>query len=176
MKISDCKIESFSYDFLSKRTKFELSVLGNLTQELESLSLNGDKYNVDIKKESKRTNNANGYAWVLLGELQDKLKIPKEEIYRKYIRECGVYEVIPIRNDALAKFTDSWSRNGLGWVCDTTESKVKGYTNVIAYYGTSVYSKAEMAMLLDSIVQDCIEQGIPTKKREDLENLLESWE
>ena len=47
-----------------------------------------------------------GYMWTLLGELQEKLKIPKEEIYQKYVRECGVYEVIPIRNEAIPKFTE----------------------------------------------------------------------
>ena len=114
-----------------------------------------------------------GYAWILLGELQEKLKIPKEEIYQKYVRECGVYEVIPIRNEAVPKFTESWRKNGLGWVCETTSSKLNGYTNVIAYYGTSVYNKEEMAVLLGSIVEDCIDQGIPTKRKEEIDNLLE---
>lgn len=60
-------------------------------------------------------------------------------------------------------------------MCETFKSKIDNYTNVVAYYGTSVYSKDEMAVLLSQVVDDCIDQGIPTKKKEDLENLLEEW-
>lgn len=62
---------------------------------------------------------------------------------------------------------------GYGWVCDTTKSKLDGYTNVLAYYGTSTYTKDEMAVLLGQVVDDCIDQGIPTKRKEDIDKLLE---
>ena len=65
---------------------------------------------------------------------------------------------------------------GYGWVCDTTKSKLKGYTNVLAYYGTSTYTKEEMQVLLGQVVDDCIDQGIPTKRKEDIEKLLEEYD
>ena len=106
------------------------------------------------------------------GELQKRLRIPKEEIYRKYIRECGTYQVLPIKTEAVERFIFAWSKNGLGWVCDTVTSKLEGYVNVIAYYGTSVYTKDEMAVLLDQVVQDCIDLNIPTKPQDEIEALL----
>lgn len=54
------------------------------------------KYEVKEYKE-KRSLDANAYAWVLLGKLQDKLHIPKEEIYRDAIKNISSYEVIPIK-------------------------------------------------------------------------------
>lgn len=172
MKI-DGRLTNLHYDFLQRCTIFEIYAFGNITESLEEL--NGLKVNLDLKKYNPKSHNINAYLWVLLGELQEKLKLPKEDIYRNYIRHCGVYEVIPIRDIALDKFIESWSQNGLGWVCDTTKSKLKGYTNVIAYYGTSVYNNQEMSVLVDQVVQDCIEQGIPTKPKEEIESLLEEW-
>ena len=171
MKV-ECKLDNIAYDFAQKRTKFQFSCYGDITSSLEEYL--GKNLNVDLKRE-KRSNNANSYLWVLLGEMQEKLKIPKEDIYRHIVEECGVYEVIPIRNDALEKFRESWEHNGLGWTTSTQTSKLNGYTNVVAYYGTSVYSKDEMSVILSSVVEECIDLGIPTKKKEDINNLLEEW-
>ena len=101
------------------------------------------KYEIKEYKE-KRSLDANAYAWVLLGKLQDKLHIPKEEIYRDAIRNIGSYEVIPIKNEAVEKFRQAWSKKGLGWITETTKSKLDGYTNVIAYYGSSIYDTKEI--------------------------------
>ncbi len=129
---------------------------------------------IDVARKTRGLN-ANGYAWALLGELQEKLKIPKEDLYREYIRRCGPFEVIPIKNVAVDRFIQSWESNGLGWVCDTTKSKLDGYTNVLAYYGSSSYNTSEMEFLLSSIVEDCISHGIPTKRNEAIESLSKEW-
>lgn len=129
---------------------------------------------IDVARQ-KRGLNANGYAWALLGELQEKLNVPKEDIYKEYVRRCGPFEVIPIKNEAVERFIETWNNNGLGWICDTTASKVDGYTNVITYYGSSAYDTKEMGLLLDTIVEDCISYGIPTKRKEEIESLLKDW-
>lgn len=172
MKI-EAKLVNMHYDFLQKGTIFEFFCYGNETPKLEQYL--GKKTNLELKGD-KRSLGANGYLWVLLGELQEKLKIPKEELYRQYIYGCGAYEVLPVKKEALSRFIESWQHNGLGWVCDTTPSKLDGYTNVLAYYGTSTYSKEEMATLLGQVVEDCIEQGIPTKKKEEIDSLLKELE
>lgn len=94
-----------------------------------------------------------GYAWVLLGELQEVLNIPKEDIYKDLIKNIGSYEVIPIKNEAVEKFRNAWSKNGLGWITETTKSKLEGFTNVLAYYGSSVYDSKEMSRLIDLIIE-----------------------
>ena len=169
----EAKLVNMSYDFLQKGTKFEFFCFGDETGSLEKYL--GKKTNIELKGE-KRSLNSNGYLWSLLGELQEKLRIPKEDIYRQYIYGCGAYEVVPIKDEAVSRFIESWQHNGLGWLCDTTKSKLKGYTNVLAYYGTSTYTKEEMQVLLSQVVDDCIDQGIPTKRKEDIEKLLEEYD
>ena len=168
----EAKLINMGYDFLQKGTKFEFFCYGDETGNLEKYL--GKKTNLELKG-TKRSLNSNGYLWSLLGELQEKLRIPKEELYRHYIYGCGVYEVVPIKDEAVQRFIESWQNNGLGWVCDTTKSKLSGYTNVLAYYGTSTYTKEEMAVLLGQVVDDCIAQGIPTKRQEEIESLLKDW-
>ena len=124
---------------------------------------------------NRRSLDANGYLWALLMKLEQKMDEPKEDIYRKYIREIGIAEVVPVKNEAVDRFCEAWHKNGLGWLTDTTPSKLEGFTNVIAYYGSSSYNTKEMARLIDSVVEDCQEQGIETKSEAELNNLLNQW-
>lgn len=133
------------------------------------------KYEVKEYKE-KRSLDANAYAWVLLGKLQDKLHIPKEEIYKDAIKTIGSYEVIPIKNEAVEKFRQAWSRKGLGWITEITKSKLDGYTNVLAYYGSSIYDKKEMTRFIEQIIQECEQLDIETKSKAEIDSLLRSWE
>lgn len=73
----------------------------------------------------KRSLDSNAYAWVLLGKLQDKLHIPKEDIYRDLIKNIGSFEIIPVKNEAVERFRQAWSNHGLGWVTETMKSKLE---------------------------------------------------
>lgn len=84
------------------------------------------KYEVKEHKQ-KRSLDSNAYAWVLLGQLQNKLHIKKEEIYRDLIRNIGSYEILPIRNEAVERFRESWSKNGIGWITETMKSKLERF-------------------------------------------------
>ena len=82
----------------------------------------------EIKEyKSKRSLDSNAYAWVLLGKLQDKLHIPKEEIYRDLIKNIGSYEIVPVKNEAVDKFRQAWSKNGVGWITETMKSKLERF-------------------------------------------------
>ena len=133
------------------------------------------QYEVKEYKE-KRSLDSNAYCWALLGKLQDKLHIPKEDIYRALIREIGSYVIVPIKNEAVGKFRHAWSKNGLGWITETMKSKLKGFTNVVAYYGSSEYNSSEMSKLIDLVIQECQQQGIETKSQKEIESMLKEWD
>ena len=75
----------------------------------------------------RRSLDSNAYAWVLLGKLQDKLHIPKEDIYRDLIKNIGSYEIVPVKNEAVEKFRQAWSKNGIGWLTETMKSKLERF-------------------------------------------------
>ena len=123
---------------------------------------------------NKRSRDANAYFWELCGKLSEKLNISPDNIYRELIRSVGGnYEVVPIRNDAVDTWIKNWQSRGIGWVCDTTPSKLEGYTNVLTYYGSSVYDISQMSRLIELIIMECKNTGIETATPEELSRIME---
>lgn len=168
-------ITDLNIDFDTLKPKITV-LLDTKNKELIEELKNDGKLNIELKKyRKKRSNDANAYAWVLLGELQDVLNVPKEEIYRDLIRNIGSYEIVPVKNEAVEKFRQAWSKNGLGWVTETMKSKLEGFTNVVTYYGSSTYDTKEMTRLTELLVEECKQFGIETKPQEEINSLLRSW-
>lgn len=152
-------------------------MVGTIEQVIQYLFKQDKTKQYEVKEVKRRRSlDSNAYAWVLIGKLQDKLHIPKEDIYKSLIKEIGSYEVIPAKNEAVERFRQAWSKNGLGWITETTKSKLEGFTNIIAYYGSSSYNTAEMLRLINLIVQECKQQDIETMTQNELKSLLESWD
>lgn len=123
-----------------------------------------------------RSLNANNYCWKLLDEIAQRMHSTKEEVYRQVISRVGVFEILPIKNEAVDNFVDKWESRGLGWVCNIMrDSKIPNYTNVIAYYGSSVYNTKEMSRLIDEVVQEAQGLGIQTKTPQELAELKNLW-
>ncbi len=132
---------------------------------------------VSIKRFRKRRSlDANAYAWVLISKLAEKTGEKKAAVYQNEIREVGgACQVVCVQDKAVDALRDGWSRNGLGWVTDVIPSKIKGCTNVILYFGSSIFDSAQMATFIDHIIQDCKAVGIETMPPDELEALLGAW-
>ena len=136
------------------------------------------RYKLTVKEvKRKRSLNSNSYAWVLLGKLAEKLRMPKTDIYRNYVKEIGgnTKDIVCVQDKALNKLRSTWESNGLGWVTDTLPSKIDGCTNVILYYGSSTYDVEQMNRFIQLIVQDCEQFGIPTYSQEEIDKLVKEW-
>ena len=131
----------------------------------------------EIKKyRKKRSLDANAYAWVLMDKIAKKLSISKTEVYRESIRDIGgVSQIVCVQDEAVDKLRQGWERHGLGWQTDTMPSKIEGCTNVVLYYGSSMYDTKQMSVLVDKIVQDAKELGIETDTPEQIERYKSEW-
>lgn len=142
-------------------------------------SLEDDKeYELSISKAvKKRSNDANRYFWELVGKLSEKIQVSPEDIYRTYIKDIGGnYEVMPIKDKAVDTWKSIWRSRGIGWQCDVLgESRLRGYTNVICYYGSSTYNSKQFSRLIDLCIQDCKAQGIETMTPAELESLMANY-
>lgn len=136
-----------------------------------------EKLTIEVKPyRARRSLDANAYCWVLIDRLAEKLCESKEVIYRQYITHIGGNsEIVCVKNHAVERLCSGWQRNGLGWQTETFDSKISGCTNVVLYYGSSVYDSAQMARLLDLIIQDCKELGIPTETPDEIAKLKAMW-
>lgn len=132
---------------------------------------------VEIKKAAnKRSRDANAFAWVLIDKIAEKMHLGKSDVYRSAIREIGgVSETVCVRDIAVERLRSGWEKNGIGWQTETMPSKLPGCTNVVLYYGSSTYDTAQMSRLIDLLIQEAEQLGIPTLKDEATE-LLGKWE
>lgn len=146
-------------------------------EELVRWLFNQDKEKVFEVKEHKlkRSLNANAYCWVLMNKIADAIKSTKEEVYREYIKNKGIFRLITMNKDATNTFIKVWQEKGLGWICDTSESKYEGMVDVVAYYGTSSYNTKQMANFIDYVVDEAKNLGIETLPPDEIERLKSLW-
>lgn len=160
---------------LTGKQRVTIEVDGDLRPDYEKLR--ETDVSVDLKKfHKKRSLDANSYCWVLLDKLAETTGRGKTDLYRHYIKDVGGNsETVCVVNKAAEKLREGWEHNGLGWATDTMPSKLEGCTNVILYYGSSTYDTAQMARLIDLIVQDCRALGVETLPPYKLAAMVEEW-
>lgn len=135
------------------------------------------EYRLEIKEHrKKRSLDANAFYWVCVHKLAEHTGISTTEIYRSSIKEIGgVSEHYCGKPEAIKRLVEEWKKQGLGWITETYESKLDGMENVTLYYGSSTYNTAQMARLIDNVIQDCKAVGIETEPQEKIDSLLANW-
>ena len=139
----------------------------------EKIDLLDDNKQYELKEyHPKRSNDQNRLMWELISKIQDYIKKPREDIYRDYIKDIGVMEIVPVKIEAITRFQEVWKEKGIGYFSEVTSSKLKGYKNLRLYFGSSSYDTKEMSKLIDLIIQDCESLGIQitTEEMEVLRN------
>jgi len=138
-------------------------------------------YTATIKQERpKRSKDANAYSWVLCQliakELSKEYPMSKDEVYEEQIRQSNYFVLQPILTKAVDKYVSIWENRGIGWKCEIVgKSKLDGYTNVRAYYGSSAYDSKEMSNHIDRLIVEAKELGIETLPPEELNRLVKEW-
>lgn len=136
-------------------------------------------YDLELKEHrEKRSLNANAYAWSLINEIGKALRIKSIDVYREAVLNVGAsYTPICIQEDKVEAVRRQWESNGLGWqMIDQGPSRVDGCRVVFAYPGSSTYDNAQMARLIDGLVQDCKALGIETRSPEEIASMLGEWD
>lgn len=174
-RISDLNVSIFN-----AKQKLTFEIDGDFRTQYDELKDKDLEIDIKIYRE-KRSKEANAYFWQLCGKLSAKINVPPVEIYRQYIKDIGDnYVVVPIINKAVDHFCFNWEhekgKRKLGWLTETFPSKIEGYTNVVAYYGSSTYDKAQMGRLIEFLVEDCKENGIETRTPDEIADMLSLWE
>lgn len=152
-----------------------ITLQADFRDEFDELS-NGE-VTVDIKKlNRKRSLDLNAYCWVIIDKISEKTKIKKTEVYRNAIRDIGgVSTIVCVEDKAVDTLCKNWSEHGIGWLTEKSKSKIPGCTNVTLWYGSSVYNVKQMNILVDSLIQDAEDLGIPTMTPEETDKLLRQW-
>ena len=105
----------------------------------------------------KRSLTANAYFWVLVNEIANVTNQSKDEIHLQMLKEYGQNEVFSIRSDIdVSRYLKYYEEIGKGKV------NGKEFTHYRVFKGSSEMDSREMAILLDGVVQEAEQLGIPT--------------
>ena len=146
---------------------------GNLFDSLKDIPVR-----VEIKKASKhRSLSANNFAWVLIDQIAEKTGIPVSEVYRNAIREIGgVSDYYGMKEQAYEAFSEMWTAGHLGRQVEIIPGSARpGWINVRAWKGSSDFDSAQMARLIDSLIQEAEQQGIPTIPDDEVKRMVSRW-
>lgn len=144
-------------------------------------TLKDSPVNVEIKKASKkRSKDANNMCWALCSDIGKAMTPPlsKEDVYRRAIKAVGVYLQTPLIAWDVGKVKKRWDSHGTGWFLEVVDDShgLTGHKVVNLYFGTSTYTVEEMKLVLDWLIDEATQMGIPIplSKKEEQE-LLERW-
>lgn len=162
------KLDRVELDYETRKPKITLLLEGNIAiEEIQGK----EKLNIEIKEyKRKRSLNSNAYAWYLITELANVMRISKEEMYFMKLREYGQSDLVLIAAEVPASsYLKYYEEAGE----TTVNNKLFKWYKV--YKGSSEFDTKEMSIFLDGIVQDCKEQGISTLEDIEVKRLVEAW-
>lgn len=125
-------------------------------------------YDLKIDKHrKKRSLNANNYAWYLINEMANALRLSKEEIYFQMLKNYGQRYVIRLTNKAnINDYFEYYEEIHSASTC----------TDYYIFKGTSKYDSKEMSIFIDGLVQEAKQLGIETLEDLEIKNLIEEME
>ena len=133
---------------------------------------------IEVKQHrEKRSLSANDYMWVLCGKIAEKLNITKEEVYRRNIKDVGVYYDDEIEPAKVKRRCTAWELIGTGWLTERVDFTQDGNKEIIRfYYGSSRYDSKQMTRLITNVVQDAQSLDIETRTPNEIAEMLSVWE
>lgn len=118
------------------------------------------------EKKSKRSLTANAYYWSLLNQLASVMRLDSEKLHFMMLKRYGVCEVVSVRSDINV---DGYFR----YYEEIGQSNLDGkeFTHYKIYKGSSEMDSKEFSVLLDGLISECEDQGIPVLTPDEVAKL-----
>lgn len=150
----------------------ENTITGTARDLILYLAVQDDSTRYDLKvHKDKRSLNANNYAWALIGQIANVMRMSKEEIYLKFLQDYGQSEMVSVLSSISIKGFFKYYK-----LAGRSILNGKEFTHYKVYKGTSQYNTYEMAIFIDGVVQEAKNLGIETKTPAEIERLKKMWE
>ena len=129
---------------------------------------------IEIEKYSEnRSLKANAYLWSLITKIGNALRVSKDEIYLDMLEAYGQGGAVSIEE----RFEDNFVRTyKYHEYLGESELNGKVFKHYRFWVGSSEYSQAEFAILLDGVIDEAKQLGIDVKSPEEIESLLGEFE
>ena len=166
------KIQGLAQDFGTRRVTLTLTINEDVTvkhlfdelHDTEKLSIKIDKYR------KKRSLNANNYAWKLMSEIANVVRLSKEEVYFEMLKRYGQSEIISVlAHIPIGEYVKYSEEAG--------ESTLNGklFKHYKVFKGSSEFDTREMSIFIDGVVNEAKALDIPTETPEQIARLNAMW-
>jgi len=115
---------------------------------------------------SRKTDAQRRYAWELITQIANELRISKEEVYLNMIYNYSQSEIVSMLSSVNPKKWFKYYETLQLVVSDNKE-----FIEYRVYKGISELDKKEMMIFIDGIVQECENLGIPTLTQEEIKRM-----
>lgn len=109
-----------------------------------------------------RTLTQNSYLWKLINEIANQVGKTKEDVYLQMLKDYGQSEIISVKSSI--DITGYFKYYEV--ICT-----IDKFTNYRIYKGSSEFTTLEMKYLLDGVIQECENLGIPTLTEEQIQKM-----
>ena len=129
-------------------------------------------YDLKIDKHrNKRSLDANNYAWHLINEIANALRMSKEEVYLRMLKDYGQREYVSmLANVNPSRISKYYEEQG------TFKHNNNTFKSYMFYIGTSQYDSREMSVFIDGLVQEARQLGIETLEDLEIQELIKEME
>lgn len=151
-----------------------------ILEELEKFLKSQKNMSIEIKRlYNRRSLDANAYFHFLVNKLARFYKTSDDEMKIKMNLQYGTIErdeknkcvgvKIPANVD-ITKFYEYAK-----WFGDCIEGGIK-FNKYLFYKRTHTLNAKEMGDLIEGVVQECMDAGIPVKTKEEIKDMIDNWE
>lgn len=121
-----------------------------------------------------RSHSANAMLWACLGEMAGRFGGDKWDYYLQALRKYGKYTLIAVKAESAGRFTDSYRE------CEEigrrTDEDGQEWVHFLCYFGSSTYDSKEFSVLLDGVIEDMKQAGMPTPTSEEMKRAIDALE
>lgn len=120
----------------------------------------------------KRSLNQNALLWECLGQMASALRADKWDVYLQMLKRYGTYTYICVKPKAVEAVKKQWRE-----VEEIGKVDINGQESVqlLCYFGSSTMNGHEFSVLLDGVMSEMKEMGLPTPDR-DFERIMKQLE
>lgn len=161
-------------DFITGKMRITLEVNERAAVVAGHEALQGCDLDIKLgKHREKRSLDANAMLWACLGEIAQALSTDKWEIYLQMLKRYGKYTYILVTEKAVEAVKQQWRESEVVGEVDVNGRKAY---QMLCYYGSSTLNTKEFSTLLNGVVSEMVEMGLPAPTSKDMRRALERYE